>query len=238
VTPLEGLGAIAVTAAILLGLILLAERSVGLPAEVLRKLVHLVTGSLSILLPWIFRDTWPVLVLAGVAAGGMIALRVFPTWLAWIREAGFARSLRLDSLGDVTFPLGIAGLFVLAHDDRVRYAIPLLVATYADAAAAVTGKQIGRNRFTPPFGGAKTVEGSLAFLVTAFACFVLPLTLQAGALTPTLIAVSLGGAVLTTILEAVSWSGLDNLFLPFGTWGYLYLFVPQQPLQTLGALFK
>lgn len=225
-SALAGLAGLATVAAVLMAVILIADRSLGLHAEVLRKLVHLVTGTLSLVFPWVFAETWPVLVLSAATMLAMLALRLVPRWLHLVRRAGFDRTLRLESLGDVTFPIAIAGLFVLARQRPILYVIPLLVASYGDAAAAVVGKKYGRMKYQPPFGGAKSYEGSAAFLATAFACFAVPLAVSAGGVTARDLLISLGGAVLTTVLEGVAWSGLDNLFLPFGAWLYLRLLLP------------
>jgi len=222
-SALVGLAGIATVAAVLMAMILIADRSLGLHDEVLRKLVHLVTGTLSVSFPWIFTESWPVLLLAAITLLGMVALRVLPRWLHMVRRAGFDRTLRLESLGDITFPIAIAGLFLLARHQPVLYIVPLLIATFGDAAAAVVGKKFGRWTYQPPFGGTKTFEGSTAFFLVAFACFAVPLAMAAGGITGRDLAVGLGGAALTTVLEGVAWSGLDNLFLPFGAWVYLRL---------------
>ena len=221
--PVPALIGVAVLSGAALAGIAGLARVTGMPSEVLRKAVHVVSGTIALCFPWIFPSAWPVLFLAGTTAGAMLSLRLFPGWLRRVKRWGFAPSLRLDSLGDVTFPVAIALLFLLAGDRHVFYTAPLLVATWADAAAAVVGKRLGRLRYTPPFGGTKTWEGTVACFVVAYTCLATALGADAGHLTPRLIAVSLGGAALTTSLEALAWSGLDNLFVPLGAWTYLRL---------------
>jgi phytol kinase len=119
-----------------------------------------------------------------------------------------------QSAGDVTFAIGIAVVFLLSQGDCLLYSVPVLVLTFADAAAALVGTFYGLFRFETP-GGKKSVEGSFAFFVVAFLNIQIPLFLcsDAGQHRAVLIALLLG--FLLTIVEALAgWRGLDNLFVP------------------------
>jgi phytol kinase len=120
---------------------------------------------------------------------------------------------RNDSLGEVYFPLGIAGLYILSGGDPLRFSIPILLLALADALAALIGIRYGQRHYTTA-EGYKTVEGSLAFFITAFFSVHLPLLLfsETGRLETLLIALILG--LLMMLVEAVAWRGLDNLFIP------------------------
>src|SRR2546429_141559 len=78
--------------------------------ELTRKVVHVGTGLVSLALPWLFAEAWPVLTLAVLGAGGLLVLRV-----GRLRDGlgavlgGVGRS----SLGEVCFAAGVAVLFVL-----------------------------------------------------------------------------------------------------------------------------
>ena len=184
-----------------------------------RKLMHVGTGLLALSLPWLFRSPWPVLVLCATGATGMVvikhATRLKETFGCVVGDV--AR----QSAGDITFPLGIAVVFLLSQGDCLLYSVPVLVLTFADAAAALVGTFYGLLRFETP-GGKKSVEGSLAFFVVAFLSIHIALCLcsDAGQEKAVLIAFLLG--FLLTIVEALAgWRGLDNLLIPVA--GFIFL---------------
>jgi phytol kinase len=102
----------------------------------------------------------------------------------------------------------------------VLYTLPLLTLTLADAVAALIGVSYGRLKYDGT-EGRKSIEGSLAFFLVAFLAIHIPLLLftTTGRAESLLIGLTFG--VLVMLLEAVAWRGLDNLFIPFG--GFLLL---------------
>lgn len=186
--------------------------------ELLRKLVHVGMGLVTLTFPWIFGDPWPVGVLAGMSVVLLLALRQSRRLRA--RLGGVLDGVERQSLGEVYFPLGVAVLFVLAQGDRVAYAIPLILLAVGDAVAALVGVRYGRQRYTTD-EGSKSWEGSVAFLLVAFLAVHLPLLLatDTGRAESVLIAAIL--ALLVAVLEAASWAGLDNLFIPIGAFALL-----------------
>ena len=187
--------------------------------ELTRKVVHVGMGLVSLTLPWLFAEAWPVMILAVLGAGGLLLLRV-----GRLRDnlgavlGGVGRS----SLGEVCFAAGVAALFVLFLREEgspgrrlVLYVVPLLLLGIADAAAALVGVRCGRWHYRTA-ADSKTVEGSASFLVCAFVGTLVPL-LVVGEVTlaqSVLIAGLLGS--LTMFLEAVGTHGLDNLLIPLG----------------------
>jgi phytol kinase len=184
-----------------------------------RKLMHVGTGLLALSLPWLFESPWPVLILCAAGATGMVVIKR----AARLRETVgcVVGDVARRSAGDITFPLGIAAAFLLSEGDRLLYGVPVLVLTFADAAAALVGTFYGLFRFETP-GGKKSVEGSFAFFVVAFLCIHIPLLLcsDGGQEKAVLIALLLG--FLLTIVEALAgWRGLDNLCIPVA--GFIFL---------------
>jgi phytol kinase len=184
-----------------------------------RKLMHVGTGLLALSLPWLFESPWPVLILCAAGATGMVVIK----HAARLKETFgcVVGDVARQSAGDITFPLGIAVVFLLSEGDCLLYTVPVLVLTFADAAAALVGTFYGLFRFETP-GGKKSVEGSFAFFVVAFLSIHIPLFLcsDAGPEKAVLIAFLLG--FLLTIVEALAgWRGLDNLFIPVA--GFLFL---------------
>ncbi len=184
-----------------------------------RKLMHVGIGLLALSLPWLFRSPWPVLILCATGATGMVVIK----HAARLKETVgcVVGDVARQSAGDVTFAIGIAVVFLLSQGDCLLYSVPVLVLTFADAAAALVGTFYGLFRFETP-GGKKSVEGSFAFFVVAFLSIQIPLFLcsDAGQHRAVLIALLLG--FLLTIVEALAgWRGLDNLFIPVA--GFIFL---------------
>ncbi len=222
--PAPGLGITMVLGAaiILHGLILLGRRTLILPGELVRKLVHMTTGTLALTFPHLFVHTWPVLVLAGAASLVVVWTRLTPAGRVFESLYGFGDSRRLESLGEFYFALAIGLLFVVARATPVAYAVPLAAVTYGDAAAAIVGKAWGRHRYRTPAGETKSLEGSAAFLLVAAAAGAAAMALTGRS--PAAGALPLAGATLVmTALEAVSIRGMDNLAVPAGGWLVLVL---------------
>jgi phytol kinase len=187
--------------------------------ELVRKILHLGMGCVTLSFPWLFDAAWPVLVLAGLSILLLLALR-FARFLK-SNVGKVVSSVSRVSLGEVYFPVAVTVLFLLfLREDRsvperryVLYCIPTLLLTLADAAAALIGVSYGRLHYLTA-DGIKSLEGSLAFFTCAFFCVHVPLLLftDTGRAETLLIALLL--AWLATMFEAIAWRGLDNLVLP------------------------
>jgi len=181
--------------------------------EIVRKLMHLGMGLVTLSLPWLFAEAWPVLALAALVITLLIALRVSHR----LRQA-LGRVLcgvERRSLGEIYFAASAAILFALAKDDVILFCVPMLILTLADAAGALIGLRYGKRRYRTP-DGEKSLEGSITFFVVAFLSAHVPLllTTDVGRVESLLIAATLG--LLLTLVEAMAWRGLDNLFIPLG----------------------
>jgi phytol kinase len=217
-SPLAGIAAVLAA----LGLALVALRRVqvrrGLSAEATRKGLHVTMSAVSLALPWLFDRAWPVVVLTALAVGAMLAVRLVP---ALRREVGgVLHEVGRQSLGDVCFPVAVCALYLVAGDSPVLYAIPILLLGLADPAAALTGARHGLAPYTT-VEGTKSREGSVAFAAVAFLCVHVPLLLFTPVGRPESLWIAAIVAALATIVEAVSWQGLDNLFVPLGTYAVL-----------------
>jgi phytol kinase len=196
----------------------LLSRRYPLSPESLRKLFHVGGGLTTLAFPWIFPSYEPVVVLALVTIPALLTLK----YVRGLRVSfgSVLYGIQRVSFGEVFFPLSICLLFVLAGHNALLYSIPVLTLTFADTAAAVAGKHFGRLRYPAP-GGHKSLEGSAAFFVTACICALAPLTLadRGAPLSALFIAITL--SLLLTVVEAISFGGLDNLLIPL--LGYLFL---------------
>lgn len=209
---LVAIAAVMCAAVVLLGLLSLCRRfAVG--SEVLRKLAHIGTGLLAISFPWLFSSAKPVFLVCGIAVLLLTAVSAIPAMRA--RLGASLYSVDRESHGELYFPIAVAVLFYLARGNKLFYVIPLLVLTLADAVAAVLGSVYGKMPYEG-MGGKKSVEGSVAFFTVAFFAVHVPLLLYSRLERPQTLFVSLDIALVVTLLEAVSWRGLDNLIIPLG----------------------
>jgi dolichol kinase len=201
--------------AVLLGLMALVRRfagRVGLSSEVQRKLVHVGTGLFAMILPWLFQDGWPVYMLIAFTLVVMAILRL-PRF-----SGGLGRTLHgvgRTSYGDFFLALAVGLCFFLAKGNTLFYVLPIAVLTLADAAAALAGTAYGTKLFRVE-ESQKSVEGSAVFfgftLVIALVCLMLLSDLPV----TNVIVLSLMVAAFGTLVEAQSWRGYDNLFVPLG----------------------
>jgi phytol kinase len=196
-----------------------ALRAVGAAnPELLRKLLHIGMGAVSLTLPWLFDTPWPVLAMASLFALGLLGGRFSPAWRCI--AGGILYGVRRNSFGDLCFPVAIAALFLVSARDPVTFSIPILFMTLADAAAALVGTRRGAHGFRRP-GREKSIEGSVAFFLVAVPCAYLPLHVWSRGGWVAMLLLSLNLAVLATLVEALSWNGLDNLTVPFAVFLFL-----------------
>lgn len=186
--------------------------------ELVRKLAHVGTGLATLTLPYLFDRAWPVLLLSAISITAMIALRLVGPLK---QELGSVlHAVARSSGGEIYFPLSVGILFVLARGNVLLFIIPILILTFADALAALTGKRYGLTQYHAADGD-KSAEGSVAFFMVAFLSTHIPLLLltDIGRVKTLLVALTIG--LVAMLLEAIAWRGLDNLFIPFG--GYILL---------------
>lgn len=186
--------------------------------ETSRKAVHIAMGLVTLSFPWLFRESWPVLLLAVLAVAALAGTRLITP----LRErfGGVLHGVERQSLGEIYFPLAAAALFLLAAGNHLLYVVPLLTLTLADAVAALVGVRYGRHRYVTS-EGSKSAEGSLAFFTVAFVSALIPLVLLGVTGWTEAVLISLVLGILVMLFEAVSVGGLDNLFIPLGCYALL-----------------
>ncbi len=200
--------------AVLIGLMAIVRRqarAMDWSAEVQRKLVHIGTGLYAITLPWLFPDRWPVLMLLGVTVVVMLVLRMPRFAKGGVGEA--LHGVERRSYGDLLLALAVGVVFLLSDGVAILYVLPLAILTLSDAAAALTGSAYGRKFFAVE-DGMKSLEGSVAFFMVSFALSMICLLVLSD--TPRLNVIYLAAIVAAfgTLVEADSWRGFDNFFLP------------------------
>lgn len=185
----------------------------GLNSEVQRKLVHIGTGLYALTFPWLFPDRWPVYMLIAITLIVMMFLRL-PT-VAKFGIGSTLHGIERKSYGDILLAISIGVCFFLAQGNALQYVLPIAVLTLADAAAALAGTIYGTKKFQVEESH-KSVEGSAVFFVITLLISVICMMLLSGLPTANILALSLMIAAFGTLVEAQSWRGFDNLFLPLG----------------------
>ena len=192
-------------------------------AEVSRKAVHIAIGVYALFLPLLFDARWPVVLLILIALALMLALRTPAS-----RAGGLGatiHSVERRSFGDIWLALAIGFVFLHAGDSYILYALPIAVIALSDAAAALAGSSYGRARFAIE-DGVKSWEGVAVFFAVTLILAMIMLLLLSDIPRLNVVVLALAVAGFAATVEAVSWRGLDNLFVPIGTHlfllGYLY----------------
>jgi phytol kinase len=209
----EWAGVLVVAAFLLgtLGVTYAVRHRCALSPELSRKIMHLALGASALTFPWLFHSSWPPIAIAAMTIGVLVLLR---SGSLGADASTVVHGVVRRSEGDLYFPIAAAVAFVLSRGDTMVYSIPLLTLTLADTVAAIVGRRFGRTRFpTLDHRVRKSAEGSLAFFVVAFLASYAPLSILAGAPIKALLIAAVF-AIHVTLIEAASWRGLDNLFVP------------------------
>lgn len=190
----------------------------GLRPEVQRKLVHIGTGLYALTLPWLFPDRWPVYVLIALTLAVMLVLRMPRFARGGIGET--LHGVERRSYGDVLLALAVGVVFLVSDGQAILYVLPIAILTLSDAAAALTGSRYG-TRFFQIEAGRKSLEGSVAFFMVTLILSMVCLLLLSEVPRANVILLALIVAAFGTLVEADSWRGFDNFFLPAGLMVFL-----------------
>ncbi len=213
---------------ILTGLILLLrayQHQYSPHPEWVRKLLHMGMGLVTLTFPWLFNSPLPIIALGIGAIAFLCSLKKIP--YLHQRLGKVTASVARTSWGELYFPLAIVLVFTFSQENPIYYLIPILILTLADAVAALIGVSYGFHTYSTS-EGRKSAEGSIAFFTVAFLSTHIPLLLltETGRAETLLIALILGLQVM--VVEAISWQGLDNLFIPLGGLIMLKLLLPME----------
>ena len=208
--------AVAIMGSLLLLIVMLAgvsftARQLALPAELARKLVHLGIGLYCLSFPFLFSRFWEVAAICGCAFVLLLLTRL-PHHLAEDMGRGLHGVAR-KSYGDLLFAIAVPMLFYLMKGQVVAYVLPLSILTLSDAAAALVGTRYGRAIFHIE-DGQKSWEGTTFFFLTAWIISLVQLLLLTDAPKLNVVLLGLLVAGYGSLIEAASWKGWDNLFVP------------------------
>jgi len=184
----------------------------GIAPETKRKIVHVLTGLISLSFPWLFSSPLPILVMIFVALVTMATLR--SPLANNTAMSSVLHDVQRRSYGEFYILISI-GFLSLSSGNPVLYVLPLTVIALSDTASALIGTKYGKKRLMV-FEGEKTIEGSAAFFIVTLLISLILLMLLTEIADINLLLLSLIVAVFCTFIESDSWKGLDNLFVPVG----------------------
>ena len=185
------------------------ERKTRLSSELIRKFTHVGAGTIALSAPLLFETHHPALIVTITFTGALLISR----------RRGWLTSLHSQSgrgIGDILFLWAAYLIFLLAEGRLVLFLTPVLVLMLADSAAALVGERYGLTRW-PWTSSGRTVEGSAAFCVVAFACIWPMVTVLTGVSLVHGIALSMLLGLAASAVEAATPRGWDNVAVPFST---------------------
>ena len=179
-----------------------------------RKVAHAGAGLLSLSFPFLFEKVGYVAIICGaflVILAVTKRLRLMPS----------IHAVKRVTYGSTMFPLVVCICFWVYSLDRdlAKFYLPVLVMGLADPAACLVGRRYPIRKLVLK----KSLGGSLAFWAVALVlsigvgCFLKPNTDWSAVLFT-----SIAVASVSTVAEAVSQKGMDNLTIPLSVLAVLY----------------
>ncbi len=193
-----------------------------------RKMLHLGLGVTSLSFPWLFSEKWQVLAVCTAAIAVLLLIRTIPQLRNSVGKAVF--DVNRSSHGELLFALSIVLLFWFSDGNEALYVIPITILTISDAVAALVGTHYGKRLFEV-IGGIKSWEGTVAFAGVTFIILLVLLRILTPISWLELLMIAVMFSVLGALIEAVSWHGLDNLFVPLAAYLFLNASLNQDELQ-------
>jgi hypothetical protein len=195
----------------------------------------------------VFSTVWEVAATCG------LAVIVFLLARGTMRKSlgGGLHAVQRTSYGELLFAVSVALLFwlkdghfvslALHHKPPVGpilYMLPILILTLCDAASAVVGSRYGKKTFSIE-EGSKSLEGVIVFAVTAWLLSLIVILLMTDIGRGEAVLLAFITAAFGALLEAASWRGLDNLFIPLGLYFLLsnLLYLGVVGLAVIAGLF-
>ena len=178
-------------------------------ADLTRKIVHFGSGVLTLLFPIMLGNHWLVLILcAGFAIILIVSLKFH-----------FLKSINLIdriSYGSILYPFAVYSCY-LAYDHFDRellfFYLPILILAVCDPMAALIGKSFPYGKFNMG-KDTKTISGSFSFFITAIVVTLILFHFISSKYFRDILPVTLLIAGISSVTEAISIKGLDNITIP------------------------
>jgi uncharacterized protein (TIGR00297 family) len=185
-----------------------------------RKLVHILTGLLVALTPYLVQSRWPLLML-GLFFVIFNAVSIQKGWLS-----GMHNTLR-PTLGTVFYPISFIILLLWLWDGhRFIVVSAMLIMAVGDALAALVGRHVRKPHLYSLGPEKKSWQGSITMFLTSMAIVLVCIRFCSGssATWPVILWAAGVTAFLATACEAISFNGSDNLTVPLGAAFVLHYF--------------
>ena len=191
------------------------RQTTNVSTEITRKIVHIGAGHVILLAWWLQTPTWMGLT-ASVGCSGVALFSYRYPILPGINGVG------RHSLGTFFYAISIGVLTACFWPIwQPQYAaLGILVMTWGDGLAALVGQNFGRHPYKV-FGIKKSWEGSLTMALASFVVTVGVLGFTS-ALSWPVVGVAVAVAIAATLLETLSFYGVDNLTVPIGSALFAY----------------
>lgn len=178
--------------------------------EITRKFSHIVAGFIALLFPFLLSSHYSVLLLIVV----FMLLLIITKRLNLLKSI---HSIERKSFGSYLFPLSVYYCFILysIHDHYIFYFQPICILAICDACAAFAGKKWPYGRYNNSIHS-KTLVGSAMFFTAAFVVTVSLFLSLTNMEFIVVMAVSVMISMVSTVIEAISYKGMDNLTIPIG----------------------
>lgn len=197
---------------------LVCRKLIRIPDELFRKVLHFVL--LFSYIPFVFAfDTWWASVLFTIGLEGMfyISLALFerlPAFSSFLNERKKGELKRSGLLAFAMLAVCVSVCWGLLND---RYLV--LACMYAwgvgDAFAALVGKAFGKHKIHMKYvDGRKSVEGSVAMLLTSAAAVLIILLIRGGLSPVAYVLIPGVGAAAATVVELITPDGMDTITCP------------------------
>ena len=201
-------GILAVAFLLLFALSEFLYHRVKLSSDITRKIVHVGTGILTLLFPAMLANHWLVLFLCASFAIILILSIKFKLLKS-------INSIERSSFGSILYPVAVYGCYLAYNyfEDLIFFYLPIVTLAICDPVAAFMGERwpygtfnIGRHK--------KTLTGSISFLLSSVAVSLLLYQLISKKDVNQVMGVTLIIAVASSVIEAISVKGFDNITIP------------------------
>lgn len=186
-------------------------------AGITRKIVHVGSGLITLLFPFYLISHWSVLVLSASFFGLLLISMKF----------NFLNSINgvdRKTWGSLFYPgaVYISFLCYTIQDNQIYFFLPMLTLAFSDTIAEMLGKMLNWKPYYV-FGNMKTMSGSMGFFITTFILSTLLMNYFSSYSFVEIILLSLVVSLITTVIEAISPNGIDNISVPVGVLVILFM---------------
>jgi phytol kinase len=189
-----------------------------------RKIIHAITGFLTLLFPIYLQSYLSV----GVLCGGFLLILFLSKKFKYIKSIN---DVDRKSQGSIIYPIIIFVLFCIYVILKPNYNfsllffyIPVLILAVCDPLAAAIGKRFGTHKIHY-YDSKKSWEGTLAFFIGAFLITLIALQVTDYNMGKTLL-LSFAVAFTSAIAELLAKDGWDNFTIPLTSLS-VYFFISQ-----------